>query len=631
MHYTFDIINCMLFVAAVFILVVQKWQFSKRHRAVYGMVVTNFVYLAGAVYYAFSWHARTGKAMLEPFFAFDTLYFVTLSLMLGFMMLYFADICLGRTKRWWLIFPLPLLMAVIFLFINPKNGMMFRYVDGEYTRGPFLISNYILWAVYMLTMIILTFRARNRLGYRTLAGLLLFFAYEIALQVYQFFVVDFYTGGVAYTTGLLYLIIAPLFLEPGRDEMTGLYNRQGFSNTVREILRYEEDTDYCIASIDINNFRGINERFGFRVGNKILAHMGKYLNEQFPDVEIIARFNADHFFLCCPKSMVRLSLPDIPIMECAPEVVEPYTVKLYQGVYPITNREEDVSQMCDRAVFALQQVKGDYRRQVGFFDVDAQKQLQLKNYILQEMKNALRNRDFVVYYQPVVDVRNNTVVGAEALLRWMDEKYGMISPASFIPLYEENSSVSELDLFVCREVCAKIAEWKRKRRGTVPISVNVSRVDLSTPGFLDAFTAIVTDKGLSPEDLRVEITESAFIRTEDIERQLETLHRMGFKILMDDFGSGYSNFNTFASMPVDIIKADMGFMANLVGSERGQGVLSSISEMANKLSMPIVAEGVETKEQVESLRAMGICYVQGYYYARPMPAENLEKMLWEEE
>ena len=627
MHYTFDIINCMLFTAIVFILRAQRWQFSKRHRAIYALVIIDFLYLIGAVYFAFSWHARTGLTTLQPFFEFDTLYFATLGVTLGFMMLYFADICLGRVKHPLLIFPIPVAMSLIFLFVNPQTGWMFSYVDGVYQRGPLLILNYIVWFAYMATMVVMVYRARVRLGSKTLAGLLLFFAYEAGLQVFQFVVVDFYIGGIAFTSGLLYLVIAPLFLEPARSELTGLYNRQSFMRIVKDLLNFDTRTEYYLIAVDINGFRDINERFGFQVGNRVLAYTGKLLTRLYPDAEALSHFNSDKFFICCPKDKAILSLPDIPIEECAPEVREPYMVSLCQGIYPIVERDIDVSLMCDRAAFALQQVKGDYHRNYAFFDVEAQDRLQFRSYILQEMPNALSNGSFVVFCQPVVDIQDGAIKGAEALVRWKDEKYGMISPGDFIPLFEENGSIGELDLYVCKEVCACIARRKAAGLPTVPVSVNLSRVGLLTQGFIDDFIDIVRQSGVSSDDIRIEITESAFVHAEEISEQIEKARGAGFSILMDDFGSGYSNFNTFAIMPVDILKVDMGFMANLDSSERGQRVFSSIIDMARKLSMPIIVEGVEEKSQVESLQALGVHFVQGYSYARPMPMQDYEAML----
>ncbi|MBQ9069152.1 MAG: EAL domain-containing protein [Eggerthellaceae bacterium] len=616
----------MLFVAIVFIIRAQKWQFAKRRRALYGLVAIDEIYLVGALYFAFSWLASTGLLTMEPFFEFDTLYFVTLSVTLGFMMLYFADICMGRVRHPLLIFPIPIVMAIIFLFVNPATGCMFNYDGGEYHRGPLLILNYIVWFSYMGAMVVMVYRARISLGAKTFFGLLLFFAYEFGLQIYQFFVVDFYIGGVAFTTGLLYLVISPLFLEPGHDELTGLFNQRGFLNTVPELLRFDTETEYCMVAVDINNFRNVNERFVFQTGNNVLSYVGKYLNRLYPDTDTLARFSADKFYICCPRDKVVLSLPNIPIEECAPEVREPYLISLHQGIYPIEDRNADVSLLCDRATFALQQVKGDYQRTYAFFDANAQERLRYRSHILQEMRNALEHRKFSVFLQPIMDIQTGTITAAEALIRWEDDTYGMISPADFIPLFEDNGFISELDLFVCREVCEHVARWKNEGRNVVPVSVNVSRADLLTPGFLDDFSSTVTAYGVSSEDIRMEITESVLVRSEEIKRQLESVQRMGYKILMDDFGSGYSNFNTFATMPVDILKADMGFMANLEHSERGQSVFSSIVEMAHRLSIPIVAEGVETKDQVESLRAMGIRFVQGYYYSRPVPAAEFATM-----
>lgn len=628
MHYTFDLISCLIFSATIFILWVQNWRFSKTHRAIYGLVTLTGIYLVGAVYLAFSWHARTGGEILETFYAFDLLYFVVLSLALGFMTLYFADMCTRRVKYPIVIFIIPIIIAIIFIFFNRQTGWMFQYdANGVYHRGPLLWINYVVWISYYVAMISLVIKSRHKLGAKTTVGFLLFFAFEFGLQVYQFFMVNFYIGGIAFTTGVLYLVIAPIFLEQGKDEMTGLYNRRGFINTVQELLHYDTDNEYCMVAIDINNFLNVNERFGFQVGNQVLAHMGDYLSKLFPNTDAISRFNADHFFICCLKDDVVYSLPTISIQELIPDIHEPYTISLFEGIYPITDRNEDVLYMCDRAVFAVQQVKGDYNHQYAFFDETAQERLQKKSYVIQEMTNALKEKKFTVYFQPIIDIKTKKMMSAEALIRWNDERYGMISPDLFIPLFEKNGSVTTLDLFVCKEVCGYINRWKEKGIKNVPISINVSRVDILIENFGDNLERILNDNKLATESIRIELTESAFVRVEEIRDKLQNLRDKGFRILMDDFGSGYSTFNTFANIPFDILKVDMGFMNNLTNSMRGQSVFESIVEMAERIQMPVVAEGVETKEELELLEKIGIRYVQGFVYAKPMPAEEFEKML----
>lgn len=629
MHYSFDILSSTIFIAALFILWAQRWQFSSRYRGIYGLVIITGIYLVGALYFAFSWHARTGLSTIVPFPEFDTFYFVSLSIVLGFLMLYFADISVGRAKYPALIFVIPAIMVVLFLIVNPQTGLMFTYEHGHYERGPLLILNYIVWFSYMLAMVVMVLRARVRLGKKTVYGLLLFFAYELGLQVFQHFFVDFYIGGITFSTGLLYLVIAPLFLEPGRNELTGLYNREGFFNIVREVLRLDPHGDYYLIAIDINNFRAVNDRFGFEAGNRVLAYVGSSLKAQYPDTESIAYFDSDHFFICCPRDKAVLALPDIPITACLPEVQESFTVSLYQGVYPIESHDEDVSRMCDLASFALQQVKGNYHNKTAFFDKEAREKLQYKNYLVQAMQTALKDHKFKIVLQPVVDVRDSSIIGAEALLRWEDDNYGTIFPKDFIPLYEENGSISELDLFVCKEVCQCITSWKSTYNTSVPVSVNVSRASLHKPGFFDEFAETVAQEGVSPEEIRIEITESAFVDIKDIEEQLEEMHRKGFVILMDDFGSGYSSFNTFALLPVDNLKIDVAFMSNLDYSERGRSVFSCIVDMARKLSMPIVVEGVETQRQKETLQDLDIRYAQGFYYARPMPVKEFESKMFQ--
>ena len=627
MHYTFDLVSCIIYAASLFILWVKRWRFTKRHRAIYGLIIITGIYLPASLYYCISYHIRTGREILKPFYDYDMLYFVALSLVLAFLALYFADICLAKSEhviRY--IFPVPLLMAFLFI-INPWTGWMFRYEFGVYHRGPLLILNYIVWIVYAVGMLVYLYRARARLGRQTVAGLLAFWAIELAFQIYQFFVVEFYTGGICFSVGLLYLIIAPLFMEPGRDELTGLYNREGFSFQVREDLRENPDRQYQVIAADIFNFKDINDRFGFQAGNAVLKYVADELKKQFPGVDSIARFDANRFFICAPKEAIRLPLPDIDVSSCLPNQMTPYPIRLFEGIYPVSNQNERISHIFDRANFALEQVKGDYHKQFAYFDVALESRMQFQSYIIQEMQGALANRRFQVYYQPVYDIRTMQIVGAEALARWQDEKYGMIPPSEFVPVFEKNGSINELDAFVLETVCEQLTRWKEELGAEIPIAVNISRVDLLSADFMEKFASGFSKGNLMPTDLRLEVTESAFVQMDRIAPKLRELHDMGYRILMDDFGSGYSNFNTFAEMPVDILKADMGFVASLEESERGQSVLKSITDMAEKLSMPVVVEGVETEKQLELLKNIDVQYVQGYYLAKPMPAEEFERCL----
>ena len=394
---------------------------------------------------------------------------------MGFMMLYFADTCIRRIRHPLWIFPVPVIMALLFA-VNGRTGWMFRYVDGVYRRGPWLWTNYIAWLVYGTVMFGMVFRARKKLGRRTAGGLVLCFLFELGMQVYQFFVIDFYIGGISFTAGMLYLVLAPLFIESGRDDLTDLLNRRGFLFSMEEILRYDKEKEYAVVAVDIRDFRSINERFG-----------------------------------------------------------------------------------------------------------------------------------------------------VEALVRWNDPQYGLISPADFIPLHEENGSIGELDCFVCREVCKKIADWKQKGKTMLPVSINVSRIDLLTLEYADHLTALLEEYHLTPGDIRLEVTESAFVHASEIIPQLERLHAAGHKILIDDFGSGYSNFNSCASFPMDILKLDMGFVKDLGQFPRGEGILLGIADMAEKIAVPLVAEGVETQEQLAGLKEIGIRYAQGFLFSRPLPEAEFEE------
>ena len=239
---------------------------------------------------------------------------------------------------------------------------------------------------------------------------------------------------------------------------------------------------------------------------------------------------------------------------------------------------------------------------------------------------AIRDKEFVVYYQPKFTIQSTLPVlnSAEALVRWKHPTLGMISPGDFIPLFEDNGLIRELDFYVWKEAAAQIREWKETLGRSIPVSVNVSRVDLFDLELPETLEGIVKDAGLEPGDLLLEITESAYTENPEIVNVIKSLRDRGFPIEMDDFGTGYSSLNMITTLPIDALKLDMQFIRTAFRGNKDTRLLEAVIGLAKSLELPTIAEGVETEEQMLTLKTMGCDFVQGYYFSRPLPAAEFE-------
>ena len=298
------------------------------------------------------------------------------------------------------------------------------------------------------------------------------------------------------------------------------------------------------------------------------------------------------------------------------------------GIYSVESQTVTVDQMCDRALLAARSIKGQYGIYFAAYDDKLRDELLRQQAIIDSMETALEEGQFLVYLQPKYRICDETMAGAEALVRWKHPEWGFQSPAEFIPLFEKNGFITKLDQYVWDKTCCYLRRWDDEGYPPVPVSVNVSRADIYHADIADIMVRTVSKYGLTPSRLHLEITESAY--TEDPGQIIETvshLRELGFVIEMDDFGSGYSSLNMLNQMPIDILKLDMTFIRSETAKPADQGVLQFIMELARRMHLSVVAEGVETKEQLDRLGETGCDYVQGYYFARPMPAGDFERLM----
>lgn len=412
------------------------------------------------------------------------------------------------------------------------------------------------------------------------------------------------------------------------DRLTGLYSKEFFYQRVKDILVQHPEKDYDIICSDIENFKLVNDIFGMPAGNRLLRGVAELYESKVGDKGICGRFNADQFACLLER---RSNYTDEMFIMAGMQVNDLSNAKnivMKWGIYSVNDRKVPVEQMCDRALLAARSIKGQYGKYFARYDDELRSKLVQEQEITDSMESALKEEQFEVYLQPKYAIRDDRLVGAEALVRWNHPEWGFQSPAHFIPLFESNGFITKLDQYVWDKACAVIREWDNRGYAPISVSVNVSRADIYNADIADILMKIVQKYDLPPSRLHLEITESAY--TENPDQIIDTvsqLRKRGFVIEMDDFGSGYSSLNMLNKMPIDILKLDMEFIQSETAKPVNQGILHFIMGLAHWMNLSVVAEGVETREQLERLREIGCDYVQGYYFARPMPAGEFEKLV----
>lgn len=412
------------------------------------------------------------------------------------------------------------------------------------------------------------------------------------------------------------------------DELTGIYNKQAFYAKTKEMLLDNPDKNFDLLRINIERFKVLNDLFGESTGDKLLRYIGKFLKEINLPLCVSGRLYADNFVVCyeAGKGDSRRMINTLQM------VADSFAINnrtiLSFGLYRIDDKTLPVSVMCDRANMALWKAKGNFKNPYCEYDEKMRQQVLKEQKIINAMEMAIQNKEFTLYLQPKYDIEKGTIIGAEALVRWISLENGFISPGDFIPVFENNGFVYEVDKFIWEESCRCLRKWLDEKLEVHPISVNVSRIDLYDPKLVDHLVGLREKYHLPADYLQLEITESAY--TEDPEQIItitRQLREAGFVILMDDFGTGYSSLNMLKDIQIDVLKLDMGFLKSSDYSAKGGNILTAILKMAESLKMQTIAEGVETKEQVEFLKSIGCRYVQGFYYSKPLPVGEFEKLI----
>jgi diguanylate cyclase (GGDEF)-like protein len=409
------------------------------------------------------------------------------------------------------------------------------------------------------------------------------------------------------------------------DKLTGLWNRDYFFEMVEKVLAENPDTPFLMLASNIAQFKLFKEILGIATGNELLLAITEAYRKKRRANWVFARFEEDRFALLIPKS----DYDEQSFLKFSHTVYEQshFSLKVRNviGIYEIKDPRLNPELMYSRAYLALESIKDDARKEIAYYDEKLRARRLAERLTIDELEYALKNDEFVIYVQPQIDSRNNRVIGGETLVRWISPKRGLVSPSEFVPIFEKNGMITKMDYHVWTLACRQLVKWKKEGKEDRSLSINISAKNFYLNDLYERITGLVEEYGVDPHRLKLEITETAFVL--DVNKQMELVRRLqdyGFLVEMDDFGSGYSSLNSLKDISVDILKLDMMFFGKSEAVVRSEKIIASMVGLANSLGIPVIAEGVETKEQIDFLNQVGSHVVQGYYYAKPMPMDEYE-------
>lgn len=413
------------------------------------------------------------------------------------------------------------------------------------------------------------------------------------------------------------------------DDLTGLLTRHAFLKKAEEMMAEYPDEQFDVIISDIVDFKKFNETYGSKTADDILRWEGRFLLDMRTDDMLIGRYGGDQMVIFgAHSSMLMVSSDDSRdrFYESEKHNGLPDIVIKF-GAYFDIRHDQSVLASCDMAHMALNSIKRHYVKDMALYDDKMKNRLDKQRRIEESMHDSLKNGDFKVYYQPKHEAKTGKLIGAEALIRWIHPEYGFMSPADFIPLFEQNGFIVENDMYVLRKTCENLRRWNNKGIAIVPISINMSKMSMSNLSVDDDLKWHVVKNGLTPSMLHIEITETLML--DDVDEfivKLNQIREAGFEIELDDFGAGYSSINILSTLPIDVVKLDMSFMRQFGDTKRSK-VLAACVNLAKELGFKTVSEGVEHKEQSDILGDLGVDAIQGYYYSKPLPEEEFERYL----
>ncbi|MBR1640513.1 MAG: EAL domain-containing protein [Treponema sp.] len=407
------------------------------------------------------------------------------------------------------------------------------------------------------------------------------------------------------------------------DELTDIPNMHSFKTSVMQIMGRQEAKaeDYIFLFLDISNFKNYNEKHGFEMGNRFLTAIGHLIMYAYSHTPV-ARFSDDHFVVFTKKESAMQILDSLrKKIESSDEEIK---LGLKAGAYSPHDYNVNVNTACDYARYACNTIKKQYDKNFCEYTSEMNMDFERRKYIINNIDDAIKNEYIKVFYQPVAFTKDKILSGFEALARWNDPVYGMISPANFIPILEEYHEIHKLDSFVIEQVCRDIAEFRDKYSIKIPVSVNFSRIDFELMNVEKLVFDNLRKNNLENGMIHIEVTESALANSSQIlQESLEKLNSSGFSLWLDDFGSGYSGLSSLTQYNFSMMKIDMGFLRNFYSNKKTKSVLKNIVLMAKEIGMQTLTEGVESEDIFNFLASIGCDRIQGFLFGKPMPKDEL--------
>lgn len=411
------------------------------------------------------------------------------------------------------------------------------------------------------------------------------------------------------------------------DHLTGLLNRRAFCEKADQIMAANPDKKYDIVVSDVVDFKLVNEHFGYETGDKIITEISEWLQCSTGNEFLLGRYGGDQFVTFMEHTGILTDDFIRYIHQSARDVISMKDLVFRLGIYENIDSSISTAIACDRAMMALQPIKHQYGKLYAFYEDKMLEELERYRRMENDMRESLRTGEFYLVFQPKHNAFTGDLEGAETLLRWNHSELGSLYPSEFIPIMEASGFIVEVDMYVWEETCKCIKRWEALGIQPFPISVNFSRLNFRQPDFVKKILSITNKYRVDRSLLHLEVTENIFeSRLNEMQRTLQECQSYGFKIELDDFGSGYSSLNILGDLPLDIIKLDKSFM-NQISDKKRSSILHGCINLANSLELNTVVEGVESKEQLDILRNYGADMIQGYYFSQPMKEENFVKYI----
>jgi diguanylate cyclase (GGDEF)-like protein len=416
------------------------------------------------------------------------------------------------------------------------------------------------------------------------------------------------------------------------DKLTGLFNKDAFTKISTEILKEHPKDNYYLIRADFVRFKLVNELYGKKAGDQLLKAFSMLLVEVLGKEAVISRFSDDDFVGLIKKNKEDLKFDLITIESFLKNYPLDISLNVVFGVYTIDNRKLSIDLICDRAAYALTKAKqGRDSCVYVVYNEKLDKWLKIEQAVVSGIDTAIENGDILIYFQPKYSLKDKSIVGAEALVRWQHPSLGMLSPGVFIPILEANGVIHQLDYYVWDKTCESVANWRKMGLLHIPVSVNVSRNNFYRDQLWVEILDLIEKHGITPDCINIEITETSYMNDPDqVQNVVNKCQESGLSVHMDDFGSGYSSLNVLKDLVFDALKIDLNFLQGLESNERAAIILKSIMDMNKLLKLPVVAEGIETQEQENFLKEIGCEVGQGFLFSRPVEEKVFISMLKKE-